>query len=74
LIQAIDHYDSIYFARIYDFAPPSTSSILVHRGRNNDSVFILVTQKSSSIKRLEGGVVSDGSWMFDPTIDESIRI
>lgn len=75
----IDHYANIYckfifhkyfhFAGMYDFAPPSTSSILVHRGRNNESALILATQKNFSMKKTEG-TVSDGSWMFDPTTDD----
>lgn len=75
----IDHYANIYckiifhkyfyFAGMYDFTPLSTSSILVHRGRNNQSVLVLANQKKFVMKRPGNGVVSDGSWMFDPTTD-----
>lgn len=75
----IDHYANVYckiilhkyfyFAGMYDFAPLSTSSILVHRGRNNQSALVLATQKKFVMKRPGNGVVSDGSWMFDPTTD-----
>jgi serine/threonine protein kinase len=72
----IDHYANIFckfifhkyfhFAGMYDFTPPSSSSILVHRGRNNASALVLATQKNFSMEK-PAGVESDGSWMFDPT-------
>jgi len=74
----IEHYANIFckaifhkyyhFAGIYDFTPPPMSSMLLHRGRNNDSLLILATQRNLVMNRTSDDL-TDSTWMFDPTTD-----
>jgi len=53
------------FAGMYDFAPKSTSSILLHQSRNNDSIMIHAHQLEFSLKK-QKGEGAKSPWMFDP--------
>ena len=78
----IDHYANIFckaifhkyyhFAGKYDFTPSPMSSILLHEGRNCDSIIILATQREFQLNRPSDDL-TDSSWMFDPSTDVRAR-
>lgn len=58
-----------YFAGLYDLSPTSESSMLIHRGRDGDSIIIKATQKQICRKKH-----SDGSYkVFDLHDDARMR-
>jgi hypothetical protein len=56
------------FAGMYDFSPKSTSSIVLHRNKNNDSIMIHATKLEFRLKKSKDEA-SRSSWMFDPTTE-----
>jgi serine/threonine protein kinase len=54
------------FAGMYDFAPKSTSSIVLHHSRNNDSIMIHATKLEFLFKKPREETAKS-QWMFDPT-------